>query len=97
MWTNHEGQGSPVSHGHSVNYNHTTLHNKGVYLSQANPDGNDDPIVTPNSSSSVSGDSHGMSLCSCWVCGMEGTYHKTALKLLVEADVNWTHIHCIPT
>ena len=30
-WINHEGQDSPMSHSHNVNYNHMSLHNTGVY------------------------------------------------------------------
>ena len=72
MWTNHEGQDSPVSHGHNVNYNHTTPCNRGVYSLQANPGDDDDLTLTPNGSNNIRGDSHDSSLYSHWVCGMEG-------------------------
>ena len=93
VWTNHEGQNSPVSHGHNVNYNHMTLHNRGVHLSHSNPGGNDDSTLTPNGSNSISGDSHGLSLYSCWVCGMEGNLLWYCSKTV---GVNQNHIHCIP-
>ena len=65
MWANHEGQGSPMSHGHNVNNNHIILHNRGVYSSQANPGDDENSTLTPNGSNSVSGDPHGLSLYSC--------------------------------
>ena len=94
---NHESQESPMSYGHNVNYNHMTLHNRSVYSSQLNPGVDDDSTLTPNGSNSVSGDSHGLSLYSCWVCGMEGHLSQYCSKLSVEVDVNQTHIHCITT
>ena len=95
MWRNHEGQDSPVSHGHNVNYSHMTLCNRGVYPSQSNPGDADDTTLTPNGSNSISGDAHGSSLYSCWVCGTQGHLSQYCSKLLVEADVNQTHIHCM--
>ena len=72
MWTNHEGQDRPMNQGYNVNYNHTTECNRGVYSQQAKPGDNDNLALTPNGSNSVSGDSHGLSLYSFLVCGMEG-------------------------
>ena len=86
-----------MSQSHNVNYNHTTACNRGVISPQENPDGDDDSILTSNGSSSITGDSHGSRLYSCWVWGQNATYHDTALKLLVEAGMNQTHIHCIAT
>ena len=60
MWMNHEGQNSPMSHGHNVNYNHMAPHNRGVYSSQSNPGDDDDSTLTQNGSNSVNGDSHGL-------------------------------------
>ena len=72
MWTNHEGQDSPMSQDLNINYKYMTPHNRGIYPSQANPGDNDDSTLTPNGSNSISGDLPGLSLYSCWVCGMEG-------------------------
>ena len=72
MWTNHEDQDSPMSHSHIVNHNHMTLHNRGAYLLHSNPGDSDDSTLTPNGSNTISGDSHGLSLYSYWVCWMEG-------------------------
>ena len=62
MGMDHEDQDSTMSHGHNVNYNHTTLYNRGVYPSQSNTGDDDDSSLTPNDSNSVSGDSHGSRL-----------------------------------
>ena len=97
MWTNHEGLDSPMRHGHNVKYNHMTLHYRGVYSLQSNLGDDDDSILTHHGSNSISGDSHGLSLYSHWVCGMEGHLSQYCLKFLVEADVYQSHIHCIPT
>ena len=79
MWIHHEGQDSPISHGHDVNYNYMTPHNRGVYALQANPGNDDDSTLTPNCSNSISGNLHGLSLYSCWMHGKEGhlsQYHS---------------------
>ena len=63
VWTNKEGQDSPMSHGHNTNYNYMTSHNR---------TDDDDLTLTLNGSNSGSGESHGSGLHSCWVCGIEG-------------------------
>ena len=72
MWMNHESQDSPMSHGHNVNHNHSTLCNRGVYSLQLNPHDDDDSTLNPNGNNSISGDSYGLNLYSCLVCGIEG-------------------------
>ena len=56
MWTDNEGQHSPVSHGHDANYKYMTPHNRSD---------DDDSTLTLNGSNSVSEGSHGSSLYSC--------------------------------
>ena len=63
VWTNNESQDSPMSHGCNTNYRHMTSHNR---------TDDDDSTLTLNSNNSVSGESHGLSLYSYWVCGTEG-------------------------
>ena len=70
MWTNYEGQDSPMSHGHDVNYSYMTPHNRGIYALQANKGDDDNSTLTPNGSISISGDLYGVCLYSCWMCGM---------------------------
>ena len=72
IWINHEGKDSPMSHGHDINYNHMTPCNRGAYALQTNPGDDDNSTLTPKGSISISGHSHGSSVYSCWVCGMEG-------------------------
>ena len=97
MWTNHEGKDSLMSHGHDINISHMTPHNRGAYALQTNPGSDDDSTLTPKGSNSISGDSHGSILYSCWVYGIEGHLLQYCSKTGNKADVNWTHIHCIPT
>ena len=49
MWTNNEGQYSPMNHGHNANY---------IYMTQHNRSDSDDSTLTPIGSSSVSGESY---------------------------------------
>ena len=56
--TNNEGQDSPMSHGHNTNYKYMTSHNR---------TDDDDSTLTQNSNNSFGGESHGLSLYSCWV------------------------------
>ena len=62
-WTNNEGQDSPVSNGCDANYKYMTLCKRSD---------NDDSTLTPNGNNTVSGESHVLSLYSCWVYGTEG-------------------------
>ena len=66
MWTNHEDKNSPLSLGHDINYNHMMPYNRGVDALQANPGNDDNSTLTPKGSNSINGDSHGLSLYSCW-------------------------------
>ena len=61
VWTNNEGQDSPVSQGHDSNYKCTTSHNRI----------DDDSTLTLNGNSSISNESYGCSLYSYWVCEPE--------------------------
>ena len=58
-----------------------TPHNRGVYTLQANLDDDDDSTLTPKGSNSICGDLHGLSLYSCWVCGMEGYLSQYCSKI----------------
>ena len=80
LWTNHESKDSPMSHGHDINYNYITPHNRGAYGSQTNLCHDDNSTLTPKGSNSVSGDLHGSSLYSCWVCGTEGNLSQYCSK-----------------
>ena len=61
VWKNNKGQDSPMSHGCDMYYKYMTPNNR-----------TDDSTLTPNSCNSVSGESHGLNLYSCWICGTEG-------------------------
>ena len=63
MWTNNEGQDSPMSHGYDANCKYLTSHKR---------TDNDNSTLTPNGDNSVSGELHGWGLYSCLVCGTEG-------------------------
>ena len=63
MWTNNEGQDSQVSDGCDANYKNMT---------SCKRTDDDNATWTTYGNNSVSGELHGSSLYSCWVCGTEG-------------------------
>ena len=94
---NHEGKDCLMSHGHDINCNHMKPCNRGVYALQANSGKDDDSTLT-QMVAIASVETHMTHVCTVVGCvGQKATYYDTALKLLIEADMNWTHIHCIPT
>ena len=82
MWTSHKGQDSPVSHGHNGHYKYMTQCNRGIYSSQTKSGDDDDSTLTPTGSNSISGDFHGLSLYSCWICGTKGHLSQYCSKTL---------------
>ena len=50
VWTNNEGQDSPMSHGHNANYK---------YMTSCNRNDDDDSTLIPNGNNSIGRESHG--------------------------------------
>ena len=93
VWTNNEGQDSPISHGCDTNY-------KDMILCSRTDE--DDSALTLNGNNSVSGESHSLSLYSCRVCGTEGHLYQYCSQTFgidkQEPDPHtlYPHMTCMP-
>ena len=93
VWTNNEGQDSPMNQGHDINYKYMTLHKR---------IDDDDSTLTPNGNKSISGESYGSSLCSCWVCGTEGHLSPYCSQIAgmdeqkPDSHTPCPHMMCVP-